>query len=245
MKIIESINNPYIKGLIKLHEKKYRDEVQKFLIEGYHLVEEAKKTNLLLQVLIINEEDYQEGVENIFVNEAIINKLSFTKSPQKIIGVCRYFDEYPLSGQRFVLLDDLQDPGNLGTIVRSSLGFNVDMVVLGLNSVDIYNDKFIRSTQGGIFNIKIIKRDLLEVINLLKQKGIKIIGTEITKGIELNILPKYQEFALVLGNEGNGISSKVLKATDVNVYIKTNERLESLNVAVAGGIILHHLNSEK
>lgn len=245
MKIIESINNPYIKGLIKLHEKKYRDEVQKFLIEGYHLVEEAKKTNLLLQVLIINEEDYQEGVENIFVNEAIINKLSFTKSPQKIIGVCRYFDEYPLSGQRFVLLDDLQDPGNLGTIVRSSLGFNVDMVVLGLNSVDIYNDKFVRSTQGGIFNIKIIKRDLLEVINLLKQKGIKIIGTEITKGIELNILPKYQEFALVLGNEGNGISSKVLKATDVNVYIKTNERLESLNVAVAGGIILHHLNSEK
>lgn len=242
MKIIESINNPYIKILDKLHDKKYRDQAQKFLIEGYHLVEEAKKSNLLLQVLITSEGDYQDGVENIYVNEAIINKLSFTKSPQKIIGVCRYFDEYSVSGKHFVLLDDLQDPGNVGTIVRSSLGFNVDMVVLGLNSVDIYNDKFIRSTQGAIFNVKIIKRDLFEVIDLLKQKGIKIIGTEITKGIELNDLPKYPEFALILGNEGNGIRPEILKTTDVNVYIKTNEQLESLNVAVAGGIILHHLN---
>lgn len=242
MKIIESINNPYIKILDKLHDKKYRDQAHKFLIEGYHLVEEAKKSNLLLQVLITSEEDYQDGVENIYVNEAIINKLSFTKSPQKIIGVCRYFDEYSVSGKRFVLLDDLQDPGNVGTIVRSSLGFNVDMVVLGLNSVDIYNDKFIRSTQGAIFNVKIIKKDLFEVINRLKQKGIKIIGTEITKGIELNDLPKYPEFSLILGNEGNGIRPEILKTTDVNVYIKTNEQLESLNVSVAGGIILHHLN---
>lgn len=241
MKSIESINNPFVKDLLKLHNKKYRDESRKFLIEGYHLIEEAKKSNVLEKVLITDEKDFIQGIENILVNKQIIEKLAFTQSPQNIIGLCHFFEEKEIKGERFLILDDLQDPGNIGTLVRSSLGFDIDYVILSSSSVDIYNDKFIRSTQGAIFNINIIKKDLVEVINYLKQIKIKVIGTSLHFGISLQELPKLNNYALILGNEGKGVRPEILDLTDNNIFIETNPKLESLNVAVAGSIIMYYL----
>ena len=245
MKKIESINNPIIKNLFKLHDKKYRDQERKFLIEGYHLVNEAKRSNLLNEVLICSEEDFISGVENILVSPAILEKIAFTKTPQKIIGICDYFPEKDLIGNKFLLLDDIQDPGNLGALVRSGLGFNIDFVILGLNSVDIYNDKFIRSTQGALFHVNLIKTELCSVIKSLKEKNITIIGTTLENGIPISNIKIPEKYALILGNEGNGINKEILSLTDFNVYIETNTSLESLNVSVAGGILMFYLNQKR
>lgn len=244
MKKITSVANEYIKGLAKLHDKKYRDEKREFLIEGYHLIEEAIG-KVLKTVLIVDEKDEVLGVENILVTNDIINKLAFTKTPQNIIGVCNYFDESDIelfSGKKCLLLDNVSDPGNLGTLVRSSLGFNIDTVFLSENSVDIYNDKFIRSTQGAIFKLKLIKKDLKIVINKLKEKGFYIVGTSLKNAEPLESIKTINKYALILGNEANGVSKEILDLTNKNVYIVTNKDLESLNVGVAGGIILYYLD---
>lgn len=241
MKTILSPNNDYIRELAKLHERKYRDRKRRFLLEGYHLVNEAKTANLLKQVLITDENDYIEGVENILVTPAVIKKLAFTVTPQPIIGVSDYFPDYEFSGNRILLLDDLQDPGNVGTITRSSLGFGVDLLIFGLNSVDMYNDKFIRATQGAVFKTKIIKMDLTNAIKQIKAKGIKVIGTALD-GKPLKEMSRMEQYALILGNEGRGIDSEILKQTDFNVAIEIRPELESLNVAIAASIIMYYLD---
>jgi len=243
MKKITSINNEFIKELNKLHEKKERDKRQQFIIEGFHLIQEAKR--YLDLVLIVDEKDEVAGVENILVTKEIITKLSFTKTPQNIIGICHYFDENQLTGERFLILDNVQDPGNLGTLVRSALGFNIDQVIMSIDSVDMYNDKFIRATQGAIFKMRMIKRDLIEAILDLKERNVLIIGTSLKASIDLDSLSSTNKYALVLGNEANGVSDDILKLVDTSVKIRTNSLLESLNVGVAGGIILYYLDKKQ
>lgn len=242
MKKIESVSNPLIFSLYKLHEKKYRDEGRKFLIEGRHLVEEARKASKLEMVLIGNESDAVSGVENILAADAVLNKLSFTKTPVGIIGVCSFFEEPTLSGDRFLLLDNIQDPGNLGTLVRSALGFNIDLVILNSQSVDIYNDKFIRSTQGAVFQIKILKADLNLAIPELKKAGVTVIGTSMENQAPIAKLLSPKRYALLLGNEGQGVNPKLQAQADLVTFIPMNDKLESLNVAVAGSIIMCHLS---
>lgn len=242
MKEINSVNNDYIKTLFKLKDKKYRNLNKKFIVEGNHLVEEAYNANCLLTVLTLDNESYKD-IETIKVNEAIINKLSSTKNPQNIIGVCKINDNTNLTGSKFLLLDNVNDPGNLGTLVRSSLGFNIDTIVLSNDSVDIYNDKVIRATQGAIFKMNIIYMDLLECIHKLKENNVTVVGTSLKSSYPLKEVKHMDKYAIVLGNEANGVRNDVLDLTDLNVKIEINEKLESLNVAVAGSIIMYYLNN--
>ncbi|MFA5764970.1 MAG: RNA methyltransferase [Bacilli bacterium] len=239
MKKITSITNEYIKELGKLHEKKYRDQEKKFIIEGYHLIKEAK--DVLETVLIVDEKDEVGGVDNILVTEEIINKVAFTKTPQKIIGICHYFPDHQLTGNKFLLLDHLQDPGNVGTLVRSAVGFNIDMIVFSEDSVDLYNDKFIRATQGALFKTNIITGKLEKIITKLKEQNVKVLGTSLESSNDLKVIAGEKAYAILLGNEANGVRKELLQTTDVNVKIAINPRLESLNVGVAGGIIMHYL----
>lgn len=238
MKKINSVNNDYIKELSKLKNKKYRDELGLFIVEGYHLVKEAK--NYLVDVLITDENDKVEEVNNILVTEDIIRKLSFSQTPQKIIGVCK-MKENELSGSRYLLLDNIQDPGNLGTLIRTALGFGIDTIVSSLDTVDIYNDKVLRASQGALFHINYIKGDLFEIIPKLKLRGIKVIGTSLKSSVDLKKIDYSDNFAVILGNEGCGVREEVLNLTDVNVRIEMSEKLESLNVAIAGSIIMYYL----
>ncbi|HHX68725.1 MAG TPA: RNA methyltransferase [Gallicola sp.] len=246
MKKIESVNNQYIKDLYKLHEKKYRDISKKFLVEGEHLVIEAYKTGYLDTILISDSKYSFPGVECIYVTEEIIKKLAHTKTPQKIIGVCKYLNfKTSKTESKFLLLDDIQDPGNLGTLVRSSLGFNIDRIYLSKESVDIYNDKFLRSSGGAVFHTPIEVVDLYEKIIDLKNRGIEIFVTAVDGGVLLEDIKTNDNYAIILGNEGSGVKSELFALTTKNIYIKTNPKLESLNVAIAGSIILYYLNSKK
>ena len=239
MKEITSVNNELIKELAKLKQKKYRDLKREFLIEGYHLVKEAKEH--LKMVLICDESDEVKGVTNILVTNEIIKKLSLTETPQKIIGVCDYLDEVDIdNAKRIVILDNLQDPGNIGTIIRSSLGFKIDLVVLSSESVDLYNDKLIRSTQGAIFKVGVISCDIKKAITKIKARKIKVYGTSLKDGKPLREFNKSNSYAIVLGNEGNGVREEILSQCDENIFIEMDRKLESLNVGVSAGIIMHY-----
>lgn len=244
MKEITSLNNEYIKYLYKLKDKKNRYQEKKFLIEGFHLVEEAYKSNSLLEILTVKELSNYNGVNQIIVNQLVIEKLSSTKNPQGVIGICEIKNHDQLLGEKMLILDNINDPGNMGTLIRSSLGFDIDTIIISEDCVDIYNEKTIRATQGSFFNSNIyISNNLEETINLLKEKNIKIVGTSLQSSIDLKELKHINKYAILLGNEANGVKDKLLNLTDVNVKIEMNKKLESLNVAVAGSIIMYYLNN--
>ncbi len=238
--MICSLSNNRIKQLVKLKQKKYRYLEKKYLVEGEHLVNEAYKAGVLEEVLTCKYDKYH--FPNMTeVSEEIIQKLAFTLTPQSIVGVCKMneFDELKLDGRRYILLDQLQDPGNIGTIVRSALAFNYDQVILSSNSVDLYNDKFIRATQGACFHISCIQKELNEIIPILKKHNVKIVGTSLDLAKSINDTTSDQKMAIVLGNEGQGVSQQILSSTDENIYIPIHHA-ESLNVAIAGAICMFY-----
>ena len=241
MEVISSLQNERIKNLSKLLDKKYRDIEGKFLVEGEHLVEEAKKSGLLLEVIKCEDVLGDYEVPTTLVTYEVIKKLSNTVNPQRIIGVVKKIEEKEL-GNKILILDEIQDPGNLGTIIRSSLAFNIDSIVLSNNSVDMYNDKVLRSSEGMIFHLNIVRRDIIEVINELHNDGYTIYGTKVDGGTSVDKINVGNKYALVVGNEGNGVKESVLNLCDDYVYIEMNSRVESLNVGVATSIILYEFN---
>ena len=160
--VYTSTDNKTIKNLKKLTIKKYRDQENLFLIEGEHLILEAHKYGLLKTLILPENSNFILNVETMYVSNSVLKYLSELETPT-MIGVCKKIEETTL-GDKILVLDDIQDPGNLGTIIRSSVAFNIDTVVLSSNTVDLYNSKVIRASQGMIFGVNIIKRDLLNFI---------------------------------------------------------------------------------
>ncbi|MBR2997614.1 MAG: RNA methyltransferase [Bacilli bacterium] len=238
--MIESINNEQIKEIRKLKDKKYRDESNLFLVEGDHLVKEAYKAGYLVK-LILTEDIYDFDVEKLIVTDKVINSISDLNNV-KVIGVCKKISSDLDLNKNILILDGVQDPGNLGTIIRSCVAFNIENLVLSNETVDLYNSKVIRSTQGMNFHINIVRDDLKNVISLLKDNNYTIYGTNVINGIDIKDVKNTEKYAIILGNEGNGISDEVNALVDKNIYIKMNDKCESLNVAVSGSIILYELN---
>lgn len=238
--IITSLENKEIKRITKLKSKKYRDELQEFIVEGEHLVEESYKNKVLKKIILLENTDIDIDVEKIYVNHDIMKKISNLDSPPKVIGICKLLKEKEI-GDRVLILDGIQDPGNLGTIIRSAVAFNIDTIILSNDTVDMYNSKVIRSTQGMLFYINIIRTDLMEVLPELKKNNYTLYTTNVTNGIDIKKCEKQNKFALIVGNEGNGVSKKVSDYADYTIYIKTNNNVESLNVAVATSILLYEL----
>ena len=236
-----SKENPKIKEIKKLKEKKYRDELGKFIIEGEHLVLEAYKSNMLLEVYILDGYDFDIDIEKNYCSLNVLKYISDLDDTPKVIGVCKKLTSRE-PGSRILMLDDIQDPGNLGTIIRSSVAFNVDTIVLSKNSVDVYNNKVIRATQGMLFKINIIIQDIDAYIDYLKTNNYKIIGTKVDNGIDIKKLEKNENLCIIMGNEGKGVKPEILDKCDEYVYINMNENCESLNVGVATSIILYELD---
>lgn len=241
--LITSINNQTIKELDKLKQKKYRDLEQRFLIEGEHLVEEAEKSGVLEKIILLENSEYHSNLEKIYVSKNVMKKLSSLDTPPNIIGVCKMLSRKEL-GKKVLLLDDIQDPGNLGTIIRSSVAFNVDSIVMSLNTVDLYNPKVIRSTQGMIFKINLIKDDLGQVIEKLKSKNIPIYTTNVNGGENIKNINSTDSYGLIMGNEGNGVKDEISTLADRKIYITMNSKVESLNVSVAASILLYELGDK-
>lgn len=243
MKEITSLNNEYIKYLCKLKEKKARTVEKKFIIEGYHLVNEAYKANILKEILLTEDTNDYTDIAKIKVTEAIIKKISTTVNPQNIIGICDITFKKEIKGTKILLLDNINDPGNLGTLIRSSLGFGIETIVLSNDCVDLFNEKVIRASQGAIFKMNIIIDDLKQVITKLKKQGIKVFGTSLNSSQFLQKIDKTSKYAILLGNEANGVKEELLQLTDQNIKIEINNELESLNVAVAGSILMYYFNN--
>ena len=229
---ITSINNEYIKEISKLNEKKYRDKSNKYLIEGLHLVTEALKYDIIDTIIIREDFSYETDIKHIIVSNEVMKKLSDNPSIPKIMAIV-YKKESTISGNKILLLDRLQDPGNLGTIIRSAVAFNFDTIILSNDTVDLYNSKVLRSTQGMLFNINILRQDLTSVINELKNNNYTIYGTKVDNGNDVKKINNTNKFALIIGNEGTGISDNILKQCDKYLYIKMNNNCESLNAGVA------------
>jgi len=242
--LITSLQNQYIKQLVKLKQKKYRDEDQLFIIEGFHLVEEAMLAGVVDKLILRIGIEYSKTFEDvIYVSDEVMKKLTSTVSLVDIAAVCHYIEPKKTLGDHIVMLDDLQDPGNVGTIVRTALSFGYDDIILSNNSVDIYNEKLIRSSQGAIFKANIFHDNLLPLIAAFKQKGYVIYGTSLHNGVSLSKIKQKSKMVLIFGNEGQGISHEVLLNTDTNIFIEI-KNFESLNVAVAAGICLYELRAD-
>ena len=208
MKEITSVNNPLIKELIKLKQKKYRDKEKKFIVEGYNIIEEAKDYITLIITSSKDDENILPNVEHILVPKEIIGKLSETVTPQGIIGICNYVTSRENFEGNVLVLDGLQDPGNIGTLIRTAICFDFNTIYITDNSCDIYNEKVLRATQGGIFKVNIIRKNINDIIDDLKKKGYYIVGTSLKNGIPLNDINFKNLNAIILGNEGNGVSKQ-------------------------------------
>ena len=182
-------------------------------------------------------------VEQIEVTKEVLKKISTLSSPPKMIGLCEKKIETTI-GKRILVVDEIQDPGNLGTIIRSAVAFNIDTIVIGDNTVDVYSPKVIRSTQGMLFHVPIVFYSIDKLIPILKKLKIPVLATNVKYGEEVKNLTRDEKqiFALIVGNEGNGVNPKYLELSDKFIYIPMNDVVESLNVAIATSIILYEMD---
>jgi len=233
---ITSVNNPTVKAVTKLHQKKYRNESGQFLVEGYHLYEEAQKAGIVRQVFTTDESI--QGDHVVHVSDHVLEKLAQVKQPQGVLAVCQKPSTEQVT-ERVLLLDRIQDPGNLGTLLRSALAFGFTTVVLE-DTVDVYNDKVLRSTQGAIFSLHLYEQSIQSF--MASHPEYQYIGTAMT-GTELDDASPLDPIGLILGNEGSGVAAELLVSTAFNVTIPM-QGTESLNVGVAGGILMYHFRKK-
>lgn len=241
--LITSKDNGRIKEIRKILNKKYSLEKGLFIIEGENLVEEAIKNNLLKELYVLKGCECKYDFQYDEVTHEVMKSISDLKSTPRLLGVAKIKKEEKI-GKKIIILDDIQDPGNAGTIIRNAVAFGIDTVVFSKSSVSVYNEKALRSTGGMIFNINIIIDDLEHVISQIKDNNIKVIGTSLNASKSLETLEKMDNFAIIFGNEGNGVSEDILSLCDEVIKINMNSKCESLNVAVSSGIVLYNLWSK-
>ncbi|MGN1388229.1 MAG: TrmH family RNA methyltransferase [Bulleidia sp.] len=243
MEKIESLQNAKVREWTALHEKKERDRTGRFLAEGEHLIEEAVSAGIAELVISDLEDIPFHGIRQVLVAPKVMKKLSANVSGAHLIAVCRKPSSEIASLHRLLLLDGIQDPGNLGTLIRTAVSFSFDGVCCSEDTCDFYNEKTIRSTQGALFHIPLIRTDLKELISRLREQGVKVIATALDASIPFASLEESEKMAFVLGNEGQGVTAEIQKAADERIRIEMNG-FESLNVAVAGGIVMYRFRAQ-
>lgn len=239
--LYSSLQNPKIKEICKLKQKKYRDQTSLFIIEGEVGVKEAYKKGVLQQVLL--REGYMIDIDfpKDFVTDSVMQKITSLESMPTVVGICKKKELYTL-GSRIVILEDVQDPGNIGTIIRSAVAFHADTMILSKACADPYSPKVQRASQGMIFHINIIVTSLQAILPEIRKKNIPIYGTKVNGGKEVFHLYKGEKFAIIMGNEGQGLSKTMLSFCDDYLYIPMRSLCESLNVGVATSILLYELD---
>lgn len=255
MEVIQSKQNSKIKAWKKLATSKGRQKAGQYLIEGTHLVEEALKSGQPVRHLVATPDYDLSQLPNqalslplLLVSPELLKDLSETSTPQGILAVL----DLPLSpldwqpsGQRYLILDAVQDPGNLGTLIRTADAAAYDGVILGKGTVDVYNDKVLRASQGSLWHLEVVSLDILqEARPAFEAAGIPWFVTALHQEAKAYTdVSTDQALALVLGNEGQGVSEEVIQVADQTIYIPMPGQAESLNVAVAGGILMFYFQA--
>ena len=256
--MITSNSNAQVKRLLQLQKKsKARDEEKVFLVEGLRMFSEVPAERV--QKVYISESLYDKKKQELhlekfsveILSDSVFQYVSDTKTPQGILCIVeqkKYDIEELLNieNPHFMVLDNLQDPGNLGTIVRTAEGAGVDAIFLSKGSVDIYNPKTIRSTMGSIYRMPVVYvENLLELLNAFKQRGIKSYAAHLD-GKNSYDKENYQSgTAILIGNEGNGLRDEIADSTDVWVQIPMQGKVESLNAAIAASILMFEVYRQR
>lgn len=246
MEIITSLENKKIKYINKLKNKKFRDEEGIFVIETKHLVEEAYKSGFLTELYIVDTNIESNILEDDKINKyqitkEIMNKVSSLESPSNFLGLVKKLPTINY-GNRLLILDNIQDPGNLGTIIRSAVAFNLDTLILSNDCVDLYNDKTIRSSEGMLFKLNILRKDLNTFLTELKNNNYTIYGTDVVNGSIVGEIKFPKKYAIIIGNEGKGLKSTLKNHVDQNIYIPMSFNAESLNAGIAASIIMYEMS---
>ncbi|MBR3628333.1 MAG: RNA methyltransferase [Elusimicrobia bacterium] len=246
---IESIHNDIIKLIVSLKEKKNRDELSLFVVEGFKQVSEIP--NNWKTKFVLATEKYKDFKTDKFyiTTEKIFKKISDTKTPQEILAVVekKKFDIENILSKKgiFVVIDTLQDPGNIGTIIRTAESFGCKGIFISKNSVDIYSDKVVRSTMGAIFNIPIIQEcDIVSLIENMKQKEINTCAFSLDTENLLSTFKFKDNTAIIIGNESVGINENVLNIVDSKIKIDMTGKSQSLNAAIACSIGIYEISKQ-
>jgi len=259
MNIITSSQNPVVKEIKSLKNRKYRDEKGLFFIEGTRFVREALLENADICKIAITDKFHDNppnkdlldsikhaGYEICILTERLFKEISDTENPQGILAVIRkktYSFERVLSESSFILfLDSLQDPGNLGTIIRTADAAGADGIILSKGCVDLYNPKVLRATMGSIFHIPVLQAaDLVEAIGIVRAKGFGVYAAHLKGKVNYFDVDMKKRTAIIIGNEANGISEEISAQADMLVRIPMPGRAESLNASVAAGLLMYEV----
>ena len=260
MQVITSKDNELVKHIRKLKDKKYRDESNEFIIEGTNLIEEAVKEKEKIKKVIICEDTTKTyemptnirleiaKYECIYVSEKIFNLITQVTNPQGIMAIVEKTvkeDEIDYTQDLIVMLDDIQDPGNLGTILRTIDSIGLKQIIVSKETADAFNPKVVRSTMGAIFRIKIIESEnLIDTIKNIKKHHFKLIVTSLQTDNTIYDI-NYNKKIIVIGNEGNGVSKEIQDMADEKIKIPMLGKTESLNASVATGIVLYEYVRQK
>lgn len=228
--MIESKDNPKFKNWMKLKLKKHRDEQNQFLVYGAKLVELAINHGCVLEVITTNP-----NLSGTQISQKLMNELSLTETPFDIMAVCKK-ESKMLKPKNILVLEDIQNPDNVGALIRSAVAFGFNHVVLSDKSADLYNEKTIRASGGALFDCFVERLNIYEFIKHKKQENYQIFGADAHE--TSNQPKKDMPLILVLGNEGRGLSSEIKTVLDGLIQIKTTD-VESLNVVVAGSILMY------
>jgi len=246
MTIITSKANSVVKNAKKLHQKKYRKSA--YLIEGWHLFEEAVQAGVMIEKIFALE-SYRGQLaafpQTIWVSEDILLDLADSQTPQGIVVVVQKEEvgKVDFSQGKFLFLEDVQDPGNVGTIIRTADAAGFTGVIVSDKSADIYSLKTLRSMQGSHFHLPIYRMPLVSFVEEAKKSNLPILATTLSReSKDYRELSSLENFVLVMGNEGQGISSVMAESADQLVHIGMKGRAESLNVAVAAGILMFYFS---
>ena len=246
MTIITSKANSVVKNAKKLHQKKYRKSA--YLIEGWHLFEEAVQAGVTIEKVFALESYRDQLVafpQTIWVSEEILLDLADTQTPQGIVAVIQKEEVGlpDLHQGKYLFLEDVQDPGNVGTMIRTADAAGFTGVIVSDKSADIYSLKTLRSMQGSHFHLPIYRMPLVSFVEEAKKSNLLILATTLSRDSEdYRDLSPLEDFVLVMGNEGQGISSVMAESADQLVHIGMKGRAESLNVAVAAGILMFYFS---
>ena len=246
---ITSVNNELVKQTVKLQQKKYRQENKLFLLEGYKCIFEAVKSGInLQQVFVLKEKVSQYNFikkEIIETNSAVLKKISTTDSAPEAVAVA----EYPLANienlknvKKVVLLENISDAGNLGTIIRSAVAFNIDAIVLYGSTVDIYNPKCVRSAVGNLWKINIVQINSTSELNKYFNNFERVATLPKTKNSVWFADWKPSEKTLMMfGSEADGLSDELISYATQNLTIEMNKDVESLNLSVSASVIMYKM----
>ncbi|MCI9016467.1 MAG: RNA methyltransferase [Clostridia bacterium] len=260
MQVITSKDNETIKNIRKLKEKKYRDSTNKYIIEGIKLIQEAIEEKALIDTIVICEDCVQQKqieakvlyeiakFNCIYVSSKIFDLITEVTNPQGILAIIDRGEskkELDYTKDIILVLEDIQDPGNLGTILRTADSVGLNQILISKKTADVYNSKVIRSTMGAIFRINIVQtEDLEKNLKEIKKHKFKVMVTSLQAEEDIYEVD-YTKKVIVIGNEAKGVSQQILKLADNKIKIPMIGKTESLNVAVATSIILYEYVRQK